>query len=175
MSGDQSVTANFALLQYALNVSKSGNGTITGNGINCGTSCSVLLDHGTAVSLTATPASGYLFSSWSGDCTTISGNTCQATMDKARTISATFVVQPASYRISVTLNGSGSVSSSPKGISCGRTCSALFKTGSSVKLTATPAKKHTFKSWSGTVCNGSTATTCTLVVTQDVSLTASFN
>lgn len=175
MNGDQSVTANFALLQYGLSVSKSGNGTVTGNGINCGTSCGVTLDYGTAVTLTATPATGNLFSSWGGDCTTTSGNTCQTTMDKARTISAAFVVQPTSYRISVTLNGSGSVSSSPKGISCGRTCSALFKTGSSVKLTATPARKHSFKSWSGTVCNGSTATTCTLVVTQDVSLTASFN
>ncbi len=55
-------------------------------------------------------------------------------------------------------SGSGTVTSSPAGINCGATCSAIFDLGA-ITLTATPAAGSAFTSWSG-VCVG-TALTCT--------------
>lgn len=174
LNSDQSLTAQFTLLRQQLTISKSGSGTVSGTGIDCGTSCSATFDYGTSLSLTATPASGYLFSGWSGGC---SGSTspCSVVLNQDQSVTASFVPQPSSYPVTVSVTGSGTVTSSPKGISCGRSCSAQFKTGTKVTLTAQPAKKHTFKSWSGTVCNGSTATSCSWIVNQNVSLAASFN
>lgn len=67
--------------------------------------------------------------------------------------------------------GSGTVTSSPGGITCGATCNATFTTDSSVTLTASPAVGSTFLGWSGD-CTGTG--TCPLVMSQDRSVTASF-
>ena len=48
-------------------------------------------------------------------------------------------------------SGSGSVTSSPAGITCGATCTANFATGTPVTLTASPAGGSTFAGWSGAV------------------------
>ncbi|MGL4207092.1 MAG: InlB B-repeat-containing protein, partial [Aeromonadaceae bacterium] len=176
MDGDKRLSASFTLQQFLLSVSKSGtgSGTVTGNGINCGNLCSLTLDYATAVVLTATPTAGSQLASWSG-CTTSTATSCSTTMSAARDITATFNTLPTSYKVTVSLSGLGSVTSSPKGISCGKTCSKSFTTGSTVTLTATPARKHTFVKWTGTVCNNLTSTKCTVPITQDQTLVATFN
>jgi len=70
-SGTASHTVSF---QYLLNVSTSGTGTVTGNrtgvegnGISCGADCSETFIGGTVVALSATEASGWKFSGWSGN------------------------------------------------------------------------------------------------------------
>uniref|UniRef100_UPI0025CF7644 S8 family serine peptidase n=1 Tax=Thiocapsa sp. TaxID=2024551 RepID=UPI0025CF7644 len=68
--------------------------------------------------------------------------------------------------------GLGTVRSSPPGIDCGATCSARFARNTSVALTALPATGYTFSGWSGN-CSG-TATTCTLSMNTDKSVTATF-
>jgi hypothetical protein len=68
--------------------------------------------------------------------------------------------------------GSGSVTSSPTGIDCGATCSAQYRSGTSVTLTAAPDSTSSFVGWSG-ACSG-TATTCTITVDQARSVTATF-
>jgi len=45
-------------------VAGNGSGTVTGNGINCPSVCSVTPTAGTAISLTASPASGSFFTGW---------------------------------------------------------------------------------------------------------------
>ncbi len=84
-------TATFVLKQFALNISKTGNGTISANGINCGTDCSETYNANTQVTLTATPTNGFKFVNWSGDC---SGTTSPLTiaMDKAKNCSANFTI-----------------------------------------------------------------------------------
>ena len=52
--------------------------------------------------------------------------------------------------------GTGTVTSSPTGINCGSTCSSSYVQGSSVTLTAQPAKGSTFAGWSG-ICTGKAA------------------
>jgi len=81
---------------YALGVNKNAaqGGTVTSNpaGINCGTGCSTQTASflaGTVVMLTATAASGWQFSSWSG-CDSVSGNQCTVTMNGSRTVWANF-------------------------------------------------------------------------------------
>ena len=97
-SPSESVGASFAAaVQYfALQVADGGNGTVTSSptGINCSgasasTGCSQSFTSGTTVQLTAAPASGYVFSTWSGAC---SGSTasCTVTMNAAQGVGATF-------------------------------------------------------------------------------------
>jgi hypothetical protein len=77
--------------------------------------------------------------------------------------------------------GTGSVSSKPKGIKCGATCSSavasLYK-DSSVALEAKPSTGSTFVEWVNSVeegpCDGSTAPTCTIKLSEDQSLEAVF-
>lgn len=69
--------------------------------------------------------------------------------------------------------GSGSVSSSPAGISCGSDCSENVAPGTTVTLTATPASGSTFGGWSGGGCSG-TAPTCGVTVNTSTTVTATF-
>ena len=73
--------------------SGSGSGTVTSSpaGINCGSTCSHAYATGTSVTLSATPASGSVFSGWSGACSGTGG--CTVTMSQARSVTATFTPQ----------------------------------------------------------------------------------
>jgi chitodextrinase len=77
---------------FTLTVTRSGNGTVTSSpgSINCGTTCSGTYASGTTVRLTATPASGYVFSGWSGDADCSDGT---VTMNASKTCRATFTAQ----------------------------------------------------------------------------------
>jgi hypothetical protein len=75
----------------SLTVQVSGEGTVLSSpdGINCGTDCSEDYEVGTAVTLAAHPAGGFIFAGWSGGC---EGNApCQVTMDSSREVTATFL------------------------------------------------------------------------------------
>ncbi len=81
------------------------------------------------------------------------------------------VVAPTSHLLSVSMVGSGTVTSNPDGINCGRTCSASFNSGSNVTLTATPASGSTFAGWAGD-CTGEGA--CILSMSGAKGVTARF-
>jgi len=78
------------------------------------------------------------------------------------------------FQLAVTTagSGSGSVSSSPVGITCPGTCSNYFKIASKVALTATAASGSTFAGWSG-ACTGTG--TCTVTLNANLKVTATFN
>lgn len=69
-------------------------------------------------------------------------------------------------------SGSGRVTSSLPGIDCGSACSAQFRRGEQVTLSATPDSGSTFAGWSGGGCHGSA--TCTLTMAGDQVATARF-
>ncbi len=69
------------------------------------------------------------------------------------------------------LGGSGVVTSSPAGISCGTTCGARFDPGTTVVLSAKPDRGYRFLGWSGG-CSGKAR--CTLGLTSPQSVIARF-
>lgn len=94
MSSDSTVTASFATATAGtkqLIVINAGGGTVTSDvaGINCGSDCSESYADNTLVTLTASPATGYQFSSWSGACSGTT-STCNLTMSQQWTATATF-------------------------------------------------------------------------------------
>ena len=81
--------------------------------------------------------------------------------------------------VSVTVNragaGSGSIVSSPAGLTCGSGCtttSATFANGTQVTLQAVPASGSVFAGWSGGTCTGTAA--CTFNAAAGQTLTATF-
>jgi hypothetical protein len=173
IDASKTVTATFTLKTFALSVTKVGSGTVTSNpaGINCGSMCSHTYNYSTTpVTLSATPASGYVFSGFSGACT---GMTCSVTMTAARNVTATFTQQ---HTLTVQKPGNGTGSVTGGSISCGTTCMQTSNTGTTVTLTATPsaanATQSTFLGWSGGGCSGTG--TCTVTLNTDVTVTANF-
>jgi len=177
MNSNQAVAANFTsssgFVLTALTTG-SGSGVITGAGLSCGNGgilCSVNIPIGWLLgNLTATPASGSVFTGWSGACT--GTGTCSVTMSSAKTIIANFSLPTNTLALTQTGTGSGKVTSAPAGINCSGTCSASFNTGTNVTLTASAASGSTFTGWSG-ACAGTDTCTVTMNSTQNV--TANFS
>ena len=175
---------------YSLTVigAGTGSGFITSNpsGFSCSVvgsvaagTCALSFPTGTVVMLSATAAGGHTFSGWSGACSG-TGN-CVVNMTQARSVAAGFSapVQTHVLAVSATGSGSGTLVSSPGGISCSvaagstsGTCSASFNNGTTVTLTAAPAGGHTFSGWSG-ACSGTG--NCVVNMTHARSVTASFS
>jgi uncharacterized repeat protein (TIGR03803 family) len=161
---------------FALTVTPAGTGTGSVSsspaGITCPSTCSANFASGTPVTLTATAAAGSTFAGWSGACS--GTGTCSVTMTAAKAVTATFNTSVTTFALSVTLagTGTGTVKSSPSGISCPGTCSANFNSGTVVTLTATAAAGSTFAGWSG-ACTGTG--TCSVTMSAAKAVTATFN
>jgi Fe-S cluster biogenesis protein NfuA len=169
LDADKNVTALFAPVSMSLTVIKSGigAGTVTSDSaiINCDTSCaanSATFSYGTAVTLTATAASGATFTGWSGACS--GTGACFITMDAAKTVTAHFIP---TYALTVSKTGSGDVNSIPTGIDCGAQCVASFDSDSIIALNANPATGFTFTGWSG-ACSGTGACSITMNTVHNV-------
>jgi hypothetical protein len=173
MIGAQMAAANVEV--NAVVVTKSGNGSISSSDklVSCGNKCAAAYNAGSAVTLTANPASGTLFTGWTGAC---SGNqlTCTATVNGQTNVGANFASQ---YTLSIGRSGSGTVTGTPSGndraLNCGGNCSAKFTDSTVVTLNATPAAGYHFVNWSG-ACSGTTPS-CTVTITRDTSVQAVFS
>ena len=171
MNAAASVTANFTLNQYTLTAVKAGTGggTITSSpaGINCGVDCSEPYNHGTVITLTATPDGSSNFAGWSGGGCTGTG-TCVVSLTAATTVTATFT--PIQYNLTVSKSGTGTgtVTSVPSGITCGADCNELYNAGTVVTLTAVPGVGSSFNGWSGSGCSGTGTCVVTMSAARNV-------
>lgn len=166
------VTANFIL---TASKSGSGSGTVTATGINCGSDCKQAYSSGSSVTLTASAASGSVFSGWSGGGCSGTGN-CTVTMSADTTVTATFNLSSDTFTLTTTVTGSasGTVTSSPTGINCGSDCSEVYAVNTNVTLTAAAGSGGSFKGWSGGGCSGSSAT-CSVFMSAAKSVKATFS
>src|SRR5262249_46374170 len=126
-------------------------------------------NHGTSVSLTATPNSGSQFGGWSNSCGTT--NPCVVVMTGPQSVTATFtaVAPPPPSEFQLTLatigSGSGSVAANPM------SATGKYKAGSSVGVTASPKSGSKFAGWSGD-CQGNGP--CNLTMNAAKKVTANF-
>src|SRR5579863_2821004 len=146
-------------LTVAFAPGESGSGSVSSSpaGIVCpGTTCSASFGSGDVVVLSAIPVPGSVFTGWTGPCTSTAVLECSVTMSSAESVTATFS-SPPTVTVSIAANGlgTGTVTSSPAGISCPGTCTAAFTAGTSLTLTATPAAGSVFKGWMGGFCTAS--------------------
>jgi hypothetical protein len=164
------VTATFTPITHTLTVALSGSGSVASSpvGIACGVDCNEAYAAGTAVTLTPTPASGWAFAGWAGSCT--GTGACVVTMSAARTVTANFA--RITHVLTVARSGSGTVTSSPAGISCGADCTEPIAQGTVVTLSAAPATNWTFSGWSGGGCTGTG--NCVVTVNAATTVTATF-
>ena len=159
--------------QVALTVSGSGAIQLS-TGDTCRDHCTVSIGEGAQVTATATADAGFQLSGWNGSCA--GTGACAFTVASDLALGATFLPVPpppvASFRLTVSPHGSGSVVSTPAGIDCGATCTALFPAGTEISLSPTAAAGSHFNGWGGAVCHG--AGPCAFALTSDVTVYVDF-
>jgi Divergent InlB B-repeat domain len=129
----------------------AGTGTVTSSpsGIECGPDCQASFADSTVVTLTATPGPNSAPAAWSG-CGSVNGeNKCIVTMSAAKAVTATFALVQRQLTVSKEGSATGTVTSSPAGISCGATCTATYVHGTLVTLTGAPGPNAQPAKWTG--------------------------
>lgn len=173
--GAQNAAANIDVPSFT--VTKVGTGNVAGGPISCGNggnaSCSANVNAGTVITVTATAPGNAEFLGWTGACTG-SQASCTVTVNDVLNTTATFKTL---FKLSVGKTSSGTTVATPNGefnssINCGSSCNASYLQDTVVTLSATPAAGRTFTGWSG-ACFG-TATTCTVTMGRDTSVTANY-
>ena len=156
LSANRSLRANFTLNTYTLTTNAT-NGTVTR------VPDQPRYNHGSTVTLTATPSPGFVFSSWSGDATG-SANPLTVTMDRNKNITANFTAIPINAFTLTVIATNGSVTKNPD--------TPTYASGSTVLLTATPNTGFRFTGWSGDA-TGST-NPLTVIMNANKTITANF-
>jgi hypothetical protein len=173
LNADTSVSAAFTATHFPVTVNLAGTGsgsvTSTPAGITCPDDCEETFARTETVTLTASPASGSVFSQWEGDCS--GSGDCVLDMDTGPyTVTARFV-RLRTLSVGLSGGGSGTVTSSPTGIDCPGDCGEAYVQGSSVDLSAVAEPGSVFAGWSG-ACTGTGA--CSLLMDSDKTVTATF-
>ena len=168
VDGNKTVTANFTLItptDYTLTmaVSPAGGGTTT-PAVGGHTYAD-----GSVVNITATPASGYEFSSWTGDVADANSANTTVTVDGNKTVTANFtLITPTDYTLTMAVSPTGGGTTSPA------VGGHTYADGSVVNITATPASGYEFSSWTGVVADANSAST-TVTVDGNKTVTANFS
>lgn len=136
------------------------NGLLTATGISCG---------GTLISATVTTnkSSGGISSSGAVVTAYMTGNVVCFTSSGGGVLPV--------LTLTFAGNGAGTVTSSPSGLSCASPapCLAQAQSGAMITLTATPISPSTFGNWLN--CDSGPANPCTVTMTGNKTVTATFN
>jgi hypothetical protein len=90
----------------------------------------------------------------------------------SHTIDATFDTKK-TLTITKTGSGQGTITSNPRGISCGNDCKQIYDTDDLVLLIPKPSSHSVFVGWSGGGCGGTD--TCSVKMDDDITVTAEFS
>ena len=154
MDRNKVVTAHFTQYAYTLTVNTVGQGTVTVQPDKSS------YDPGEQVTLTANADPGWSFSGWSGDLTG-SANPASLTMDRDKTVTATFTQD--AYTLTVHTVGEGTVTLEPD--------QPTYVYGEVVTLTATADIGWSFSGWSGDLTGSANPATLTMTESQVVTAT----
>jgi uncharacterized repeat protein (TIGR02543 family) len=141
MDQNKSVTAQFRQFLFTLTVTTVGSGTVSGN-----TQSNYF--SGTTVNLTAEPAPGWYFQTWSGDTSGTSRN-LSVVMDRDKSFVANF----SPLTLLALTAGGGTITANP---------TSNFVQDSNVELTAQPQGGWTFLNWMGDASGTNPQTSVTM-------------
>ena len=159
---NQSIQANFTPINYDLNITSSMGGSVstspTGN----------TQPYDSFVSLVATPDNGYYFSGWQGSgINDFNSSTTTITISGDHSIRANFAAIPANkFLLQLNANPNFSATSS--------TGSGIYDENQSAQISAFPNLGYTFSNWTGGSVVDENSSSTTVVVDQDLNLTAHF-
>ena len=159
MDSSKTITARFTLETYPLTVNVT---PVFSGHVDKDPSQSVF-EHNAVVKMTAVPATGRIFTGWSGDA---SGNTNPIflTMNSAKTVTANFTPITHTLSVNVSPTGGGSVSKNPD--------KPVYDYGENVEISAVPAPGYTFTHWSGNA--GGVDIPVYVTMHNDLTVTANF-
>jgi len=159
MDDDKTVTANFAPRDsFTLTID------IEGSGSTSPAAGTHTYARDQVVEITAVPASGFKFDSWTGEVADPLSPATTVTINADKSIAARFV--PLTYHeLTIAVNGSGTTEPVPGEHS--------FTEGREVSISALPAAGHRFTGWTGDVTEPGAATT-TVIMNGDKTVVANF-
>ena len=175
MTGNYSITANFAINRYNLtvNVTPSVGGNVTVNGtMPTSYPNTTTWNYGENVTLNATAASNYSFNHWSGD---LSGSTnpTNITMNSDKNVTANFGLIGVTHNLTVNVTPDGGGDIEVNGVAPGSyPYNYTFNDSDLVDLNAVPAGGYSFVNWSGNLSGSTNPTNITM--DSDKSVTANF-
>ncbi|MDY6986722.1 MAG: choice-of-anchor U domain-containing protein [Thermodesulfobacteriota bacterium] len=161
MDEDKTVTAAFTdqLPQVMLTMAVEGQGTTvpeTGDH---------LYDMGTEVAITATPAEGWYFSSWTGEVADPNAPSTTVTLDTDKTVTAVFTDQVPTFTLTMAVEGNGTTTP--------EVGEHTYNLDDVVDITATPAEGWYFGGWTGDVADPDASET-TVTMDDNKTVTATF-
>jgi hypothetical protein len=178
--GDTRVSALFKRVRHPreIVVNVQGQGTVVSRpaGIACraDATCRATFLRSRRVRLSAAATPGHRFAGWSGDCT---GIRCIINDDARQTrVRARFVADRDAVTLTVDLQGEGHglVTNRQSGIDCGELCTASYRDGSRVVLTAVAQPGSRFSGWTDPTCPLATGDTCTVILNDNRTVIARF-
>jgi hypothetical protein len=162
------VTASFAINTYTITT------IITGGSGGTITPSSPTVNYGSSWTFTITPNTGYRITDVRVDGVSQGAiNSYTFTnITSNHTLEASFAINTYTLVIAKDGTGTGTITSTPAGITCGSDCSEAYLQGASVTLSATAALGSSFIGWSGGGCSGTGS--CTVTLNSDITVTAEF-
>ena len=163
IDGNQSIQANFTPINYDLNITTS-----TGGSVNSSPSGGPQ-PYNSVVSLIATPDSGYYFSGWQGSgIDELNSSTTTITISGDHSVQANFLEIPTNkFLLQLKAN--------PDFAAASLTGTGLYDENVSVQISAHPNLGYTFSNWTGGSVVDENSSSTTIVLNQDLNLTANFN
>ncbi|MDZ7345215.1 MAG: InlB B-repeat-containing protein, partial [candidate division KSB1 bacterium] len=145
IDGDKNVRANFARVdRYTLNI----NVTPTGGGTTNPPVGVHEYDLNQVVTLTATPAPGYVFQEWQGDVANPTSPTTTITINGNKNVTAVFrQLPPTTYQLTILVNPTSGGTTVPA------PATYTYPAGQVVTVQAVPAANYHFVNWSGDVAD----------------------